>query len=273
MSGRLSHRPGGPGKLRRGHGTAAGLGAGPWLEGVLGLGLAGLLLLTLGCSGGEASSEAANRRAADATDTRDDPAESSFVWPEDPDAPLLSIEIEGSGIEGTIEIELMPELAPESVAHVLSLARDGSYDGTTFHRVIPGFMIQGGDPYSRDRDPSNDGLGEMGERIEDEHSEAPFVRGVVALANRGRRDTSGSQLFIMQADHRALDGRYNVIGRVRTGMDVVDAIAEVETDTVGRWGPKDRPIENVVVARARALGPGPEPARPIAEDEIAATDD
>jgi cyclophilin family peptidyl-prolyl cis-trans isomerase len=113
-----------------------------------------------------------------------------FAWPEDASHPRLSIEIEAAGATGRIEIELMPELAPESVAHVLARAREGAYDGTTFHRVIPGFMIQGGDPNSRDRDPTNDGRGGLDVLVVDEPSEAPFVRGVVALANRGRPDTS-----------------------------------------------------------------------------------
>jgi cyclophilin family peptidyl-prolyl cis-trans isomerase len=143
-------------------------------------------------------------------------------------------------------------------------------------------VIQGGDPYSRDRDPSNDGRGGMTVPVEDERSEAPFLRGVVAMANQGRPNSSGSQLFIMHAENRALDGRYNVIGRVRTGMEVVDAITEVEIDTVARWGPQGRPFENVVMERVRALEPGsgPEPSTQVAQDstqaaqdEIAATGD
>jgi len=220
----------------------------------------------LGCSGGDARDDT----AAHGPGASDGASESSFDWPEDPDAPTLSIEIEGAGVEGRIEIELMPDLAPRSVGHVIALTREGLYDGTTFHRVIPGFMIQGGDPNSRDRDPSNDGRGGMRERVEDERSEAPFLRGVVAMANQGRPDSSGSQLFIMHADNRGLDGRYNVIGRVRSGMDVVDAIAEVETDAVGRWGPRDRPIENVVMTRVQVLGPRSGAAAHGARDGIAA---
>lgn len=229
--------------------------------------------MTAGCSGSEGSDRSPDAdddaRLAGATE---DATGSSFVWPEDPGHPRLAMEVVGAGVEGRIEIELMPELAPKSVAHVLELAREGSYDGTTFHRVIPGFMIQGGDPNSRDRDPSNDGHGGMTKRIEDELSEAPFVRGVVAMANQGGPDSSGSQLFIMHDDNRTLDGRYNVIGRVRAGMDVVDAIAEIETDAVGRWGPRDRPIENVVMARVQAVGPGRAPETQVARDEGAATD-
>ena len=302
MSRRLSHQPTDPSEpgRRRGYGRghAGSREAGPervrpfrlgpapafWSGLSIGIGIVGLLLMTPGCSGGEGG-EASDATAAQGAGNRDDGAASSFVWPDGAALPLLSIEIEGAGVEGRIEIELMPELAPNSVAHVLTLAREGFYDGTTFHRVIPGFMIQGGDPNSRDRDPSNDGHGGMRERVEDERSKAPFVRGVVAMANQGRPDSSGSQLFIMHDDNRALDGRYNVIGRVRTGMDVVDAIAEVETDTVGRWGPPDRPIENVVMARVEVSAPGakpgleaglePDSSQPRASmmDELATTDD
>ncbi|HKK49929.1 MAG TPA: peptidylprolyl isomerase [Myxococcota bacterium] len=207
----------------------------------------------------EAGADARSESAAAAPDGAETPA-AAFDWPEDPSHPRLRIEVEGAGVEGAIEIELLPELAPKTVTHVLALAREGRYDGTTFHRVIPGFMIQGGDPYSRDRDPTNDGQGGMDRSVEDEFSDAPFVRGVVAMANRGRPDSNGSQLFIMHADQHGLDGRYSVIGRVRSGMAVVDAITEVETDAFGRWGPKDRPIENVRMTRVQAVEPlEPEP--------------
>lgn len=147
----------------------------------------------------------------------------------------------------------MPDLAPESVARLSRLAREGQYDGTTFHRVIRGFMIQGGDPNSRDQDPSNDGQGGAFADLPDEFSRAPFERGVVALANRGRQNSNSSQFFILQSDHRDLDGRYTAVGRVVGGMELVDTIANTPTDKVGRWGPKDRPIENVSIRRARII--------------------
>lgn len=185
----------------------------------------------------------------------------SFEWPEDPDHPTLTLEIENetsgatNNATGTIQIELLPELAPATVAHVMDLAKDGYYDGTTFHRVIPGFMIQGGDPNSRDRDPNNDGNGNPNMRIADEFGDAPFVRGVVGMGNLGRQGSTGSQFFIMQADHPSLDGRYTVVGRVVSGIEVVDAIAQVPTDRIGRWGPRDRPIENVRMKRVAAREP------------------
>lgn len=178
-----------------------------------------------------------------------------FAWPEDPNHLLLTLEIESDPGRGTITIELMPELAPVTVAHVIDLAQKNYYDGTTFHRVIPGFMIQGGDPNSRDRDPDNDGQGGPGFSIDDEFGNAPFLRGVVGMGNTGRRNSTGGQFFIMHADNRNLDGRYTVIGRVVTGMDVVDSIMEVSIDRIGRWGPKDRPIANVVMKSVEIESP------------------
>ena len=173
----------------------------------------------------------------------------TFEWPDDPGHPMLTLEIDSGATRGTIAIELMPELAPATVAHVSDLAKQGYYDGTTFHRVIPGFMIQGGDPKSRDRDPGNDGQGNPELRLADEFGAASFLRGVVGMGNKGRPNSTGGQFFIMQADNSSLDGRYTVIGRVVSGMDVVDAISEVQIDRLGRWGPKDRPIVNVLMTR------------------------
>jgi cyclophilin family peptidyl-prolyl cis-trans isomerase len=177
-----------------------------------------------------------------------------FSWPEDPSHPVLAIDVNGPEIEGRILIELMPELAPSSVVGLIELAASGFYDGTTFHRVIPDFMIQGGDPNSRDRDPTNDGAGPSGRTLPDEFSEAPFMRGVVGMGNRGRPGSTSTQIFIMQADKRGLNGRYNAVGRVIDGLDVVDAVAAVTTDRSGRWGPQDRPIVNVVLQRVRPIG-------------------
>ncbi len=205
----------------------------------------------------------------------DAPTSVRFEWPDDPSHPTLGLEIENAAINvashgaddgqragrGTIVIELMPELAPVTVARVIDLAKDGYYDGTTFHRVIPGFMIQGGDPNTRDRDPDNDGSGDPSVRLDDEFSDAPFVRGVVGMGNLGRRDSTGSQFFIMHADERSLDGRYTVIGKVVSGIEVVDEITRVSIDRIGRWGPKDRPIENVVMKRVAIREQAPETNR------------
>ncbi len=168
---------------------------------------------------------------------------------------------------GTIELALYPEVAPATVENFAKLAREGFYDGTTFHRVIPGFMIQGGDPNTRDDDPKDDGDGGPGYTIEDEFNFAPHARGVVSMANMGRPNTAGSQFFIVHADARHLDGKHAAFGRVVSGLDVLDQIASVETDEHGRWGPKNRPIESVVIERieireATATRTGPVAGRP-----------
>ncbi len=167
----------------------------------------------------------------------------AFVWPSGKH-PVVTLEIEG---RGPITLELYPELAPKTVANFLTLAGQDFYDGTTFHRVMRGFMIQGGDPNSRDRDPHNDGFGGSGSTIPDELSAAPHVRGAVSMANTGNANSATSQFFIVVQDSLQLDGKYSLFGRVIDGMAVVDAISEVEVDQHGRWGRRDRPLENVVI--------------------------
>lgn len=167
-----------------------------------------------------------------------------FAWPEGP----RHIAVLTTRDHGEIHIALYPELAPASVAQFERLVSEGFYDGLTFHRVIPGFMIQGGDPLSRDDDPHNDGRGgPPGAPLPDEFGRAPFVRGAVAMANSGRPHSGGSQFFIVNRETRHLDGQYSLFGRVDQGLETVDAIAEVETDIGGRFGPAHRPIEPVVI--------------------------
>lgn len=154
---------------------------------------------------------------------------------------------------GELRIELLPDVAPATVAHFVRLAGEGFYDGTTFHRVIPGFMIQGGDPLSRDRDPRNDGKGNADEQIADEFSELSTVPGIVALANRGRADTGSGQFFIAIDEDRSLDGRYAIFGHLLEGLEIAEAIAEVERDLYGRHGPTNRPLEDVVIESVRIV--------------------
>jgi len=152
---------------------------------------------------------------------------------------------------GEIRIELLSDKAPKTVEHFKKLAAAGSFDGTTFHRVIPDFMIQGGDPNTRDRDPRNDGKGGGGQNISDELSDVSHARGVVSIANRGRPNTGGSQFFIVVSDSPHLDGNYSAFGRVTAGMEIADKIASTPRDEYGRYGPPDRPLENVVVESVR----------------------
>jgi len=136
--------------------------------------------------------------------------------------------------EGPVEIELFAEDAPKTVDNFTLLAGDGYYDGLTFHRVIPDFMIQGGCP-------RGDGTGGPGYEFEDEFNEHGVVRGALAMANAGP-NTNGSQFFIVTADDASwLDGKHTVFGRVVSGQDVVDRISQVPR------GAGDRPLEPVLI--------------------------
>jgi cyclophilin family peptidyl-prolyl cis-trans isomerase len=146
---------------------------------------------------------------------------------------------------GTIVFEFLPEVAPKMVANFKELAKSGFYDGTTFHRVIPGFMIQGGDPNSKDDDPTNDGGGNGPRRMPAEFTtKYSHKRGIVSTARLGNDVNSAScQFFIMHKDNSGLDNQYTIFGRVLEGMDVVDKIAAVPR------GPNDRPFKNVVMEK------------------------
>ena len=138
--------------------------------------------------------------------------------------------------KGPIAVELFDDDAPKTVENFRTLAEKGFYDGVIFHRVIPDFMIQGGDP-------TGTGSGGPGYEFEDEFNDNKVVRGALAMANRGP-GTNGSQFFIVTAEATPwLDGKHTVFGRVTDGMDVVDAISSVETDA------GDRPREDVKIER------------------------
>lgn len=130
---------------------------------------------------------------------------------------------------GDIEIELFDKDAPKTVANFIKLSKEGFYDGTRFHRVIKNFMIQGGDPNSKDDDWSNDGFGGPGYSFEDEINVNKLVRGVLAMANSGP-NTNGSQFFIVTAAETPwLDGKHTVFGKVISGMEIVDKIENLKT--------------------------------------------
>jgi peptidyl-prolyl cis-trans isomerase B (cyclophilin B) len=138
--------------------------------------------------------------------------------------------------EGAIELELFPEDAPKTVGNFTKLAGDGFYDGVTFHRVIPDFMIQGGDP-------TGTGSGGPGYTFEDEFNDHKVVKGALAMANAGP-NTNGSQFFIVAADECSwLDGKHTVFGRVVEGQDVVDRISMVDRDS------SDKPKSAVTIER------------------------
>ncbi len=136
---------------------------------------------------------------------------------------------------GDMVVEFFPEAAPNHVNNFTVLARKGVYDGTTFHRVIPGFMIQGGDPNSKKADRSLHGTGGPGYRLKAEFNDKPHKRGTVSMARSSHPDSAGSQFFICVADAPHLDGQYTVFGEVVEGMDAADRIAAQKRD--GRDNP------------------------------------
>ena len=153
---------------------------------------------------------------------------------------------------GDIVLEFFDDIAPNHVESFKLHAQNGYYNGTTFHRVIPGFMIQGGDPLTKSEDRSRHGTGGnaakyfgIGTESEEsswdlpaEFSSTPHVRGILSMARSHNPDSGGSQFFICVADARFLDNQYTVFGKVVSGMDVVDAIVGVSRDA--RDNPDDR---------------------------------
>jgi cyclophilin family peptidyl-prolyl cis-trans isomerase len=142
---------------------------------------------------------------------------------------------------GNIVIELLTDKAPKTVENFLRLAKNEFYDNTKFHRVIKGFMIQGGDPYTKGDDASVYGTGGPGYKFADEKNDEPMVRGVLAMANSGP-NTNGSQFFIVTASETPwLTGKHTIFGMVVSGMDVVDKIENSRTNE------NDLPIVSVVL--------------------------
>ena len=156
--------------------------------------------------------------------------------------PIVTIEMEDGGV---IKAELYPEIAPNTVANFVNLVEQGFYDGVIFHRVIPGFMIQGGDPQGT-------GMGGPGYCIKGEFARNGFkqnnlkhTRGVLSMARTMMPNSAGSQFFIMHANAPHLDGDYAGFGKVIEGMDVVDRIAQTPT------GFQDRPVQEQKIKSAK----------------------
>lgn len=142
---------------------------------------------------------------------------------------------------GNITLELFPDVAPRHVENFVQLAKSGFYDGTLFHRVIPEFMIQGGDPLSRGEDRRLHGTGGADKNVKAEFSDLPHVRGAVSMARAANPDSASSQFFIVVEDSPHLDGQYSLFGKVVSGMETVDAIVALETDH------RDNPVEPVPI--------------------------
>jgi len=140
---------------------------------------------------------------------------------------------------GNITLKLFPDVAPGHVRNFVDLAKKGFYDGTTFHRVIPGFMIQGGDPNSKDANKSKHGTGGPGYTIKAEFNARPHKRGTLSMARSQSPDSAGSQFFICVKDSAFLDRQYTVFGEVESGLEAVDAIVSQPRD------PNDNPNERI----------------------------
>jgi len=140
---------------------------------------------------------------------------------------------------GNVELSFFPEVAPNHVNNFIELAKKGFYDGTIFHRVIPGFMIQGGDPNSKNPDKSMHGMGGLGYILKAEFNDKPHKRGTLSMARAANPDSAGSQFFICVADAPFLDKQYTVFGEVVSGMEVVDKIVNQPRDK------KDNPNERI----------------------------
>ena len=142
---------------------------------------------------------------------------------------MTSVKIETN--HGNISFNLLSELAPEHVRNFVKLANEGFYDGTLFHRVIPGFMIQGGDPTTKDPNRKSEwGMGGPGYTINAEFNSRSHLRGIVSMARATDPNSAGSQFFIMHANNTGLDHQYSVFGEVTEGMDTVDKIAALPRD-------------------------------------------
>ena len=131
---------------------------------------------------------------------------------------------------GNIKFSLLPDIAPETVRSFSELVKSGFYNGTLFHRVIPGFMIQGGDPNTKNPDKSTWGQGGPGHNLKAEFNPRSHLRGIVSMARAADPDSAGSQFFIVTSDSTFLDRQYTVFGEVVDGMEVADKIVNLPRD-------------------------------------------
>ncbi|MDH4081959.1 MAG: peptidylprolyl isomerase [Nitrospira sp.] len=157
----------------------------------------------------------------------------------------IAITTKGQPI-GEIVLKFFPDLAPGHVKNFIKLSQEGFYNGTTFHRVIPGFMIQGGDPNSKASDRSSHGMGGPGYKVKAEFNSTPHKRGIVSMARANDPDSAGSQFFICVSDANFLDWQYTVFGEVESGIDVADKIVGMKRD--GRDNPLERAEMTVTIS-------------------------
>ncbi len=149
---------------------------------------------------------------------------------------------------GTMVLEFWPDVAPKHVENFKTLAKKGFYDGTAFHRVIKGFMIQGGDPLTKDdANQARWGTGDPGYKIKAEFNDKHHTRGVLSMARSQDPDSAGSQFFICHDKAGSLDGKYTAFGKLIKGDDVLEKIATIETQ------PGDRPVKRVTVESVKIV--------------------
>ncbi len=195
---------------------------------------AAAMMMLMGCNSQESSTLPPTASTADSAAAKPSVTQEAAPVPYDP-GPMPKDGEEVAVIDtnlGQIVFRFYDDKAPKTVDNFKKLANKKFYDGTKFHRVIPGFMIQGGDPNSKGTDRSTYGIGGPGYTIEDERSpDLHHDRGVVSMANTGQPHSGVSQFFIMVADQHRLDGGYNVFGKVVKGMDVVDKIVNLPRDS------------------------------------------
>jgi peptidyl-prolyl cis-trans isomerase B (cyclophilin B) len=155
--------------------------------------------------------------------------------------------------EGEMTVEFWPDVAPKTVENFKKLATQGFYDGTAFHRVVKGFMIQGGDPLTKDPQKEERwGTGDPGYKVKAEFNNRPHVRGVLSMARSQHPDSAGCQFFICLGDARFLDNQYTAFGKVIKGDDVLGKIGDTPTRSAG-GGEKSRPVSRIGVESVRIV--------------------
>ena len=218
--------------MSRGYGTAV----------LLLTAVAALLTAAAACSDEEETTPTATPRgtATPGSAATTGPAAGQFATP-----PAMAIDPAKSYVavletdKGTIRIKLLPDIAPQTVNSFVFLTRQGYFDGVTFHRVLPGFVAQGGDP-------TGTGRGGPGYRLPDEFSDRPIDKGTVAMANTGQPNSGGSQFFITYTRQERLDGKYTVFGEVIEGMDVAEKLTPRDPDKNPNAPPGDRIIKATI---------------------------
>jgi peptidylprolyl isomerase len=203
---------------------------------------AALITAAAACSNDEETSPTATPRstATPAGAAANTPAAGQYATP-----PAMAIDTTKTYVavletdKGTIRIKLLPDIAPQTVNSFVFLTRQGYFDGVTFHRVLPGFVAQGGDP-------TGTGRGGPGYNLPDEFSDHPIDKGTVAMANTGQPNSGGSQFFITYSRQQRLDGKYTVFGEVTEGMDVAEKLTPRDPDQNPNAPPGDRIIKATI---------------------------